>query len=85
MNLERLKDADASRKMKRQFGESEQSNKLTYRHTVVNEKEKNIINVHDSRHVMNIQRSKYVIIDNDIEKMKKDYTQILRSQANQKY
>ena len=50
------------------FGtEKERKEKLTFKHAVVNQKESNEINHHESEHTQHVQRSKYLIIDNDVE------------------
>ena len=40
--------------------------KLTFRHSVVNQKEKDMINHHNSIHSRALQRSNYLVIDDDI-------------------
>lgn len=50
------------------FG-SEKERKMTFRHAIINRKEFNVINHHESEHSQHIQRSKYLIIDNDVENL----------------
>jgi hypothetical protein len=41
--------------------------KLTFKHSVVNQKDKDMVNHHFSIHSMCLQRSNYLVIDDDIE------------------
>ena len=47
--------------------------KLTFKHSVVNEKEKEQINHHLSIHSKNLQRSNYLTIDDDIKNVQKTF------------
>ena len=48
--------------------EGENSKKLTFKPTALNKKLTNGINHHISQHTMNLQRSQYLCIDDNIEK-----------------
>ena len=43
--------------------------KMTFKHAIVNKRDVNQINHHDSEHTQQVQRSKYLIIDNDVENL----------------
>lgn len=49
------------------FGPENGGGKLTFKHAVVNEKEYNQINHHESEHTPQVQRSQYLMIDNNVE------------------
>ena len=48
---------------------SDGSAKLTFKHSVINEKEKKEIDYTNSQHSMGLQRSKYVVIEHNIDKI----------------
>jgi hypothetical protein len=41
--------------------------KLTYKHSIINEHKRNEIVPWKSKHFLSLQRSKYLVIENDIE------------------
>lgn len=43
------------------------NSKMAFKHSIINEKEKDEINVFESQHTMSLQRSKYVMVENDLE------------------
>ena len=43
---------------------------MTYKHKIVNEKESNKINHHSSNHIQTLQKSKYLVIDDDMNRVK---------------
>ena len=45
------------------IGSGDESSKLTFKHSVINDKEKNEIDYVKSQHAMGLQRSKYVVIE----------------------
>jgi hypothetical protein len=47
---------------------NENGPKLTFKHLVVNKKEKREINHNLSKHPMSLQRSRYICVDDNIEK-----------------
>ena len=47
--------------------------KQVFKHTVVNKKEKNEINHLASEHPVSLQKSEYIMIENDIERIRKQY------------
>ena len=49
------------------------NSKLAFKHSIVNEKEKDEINVFQSQHTMSLQRSKYVMVENDLERLKAQF------------
>ena len=51
------------------FG-AEESQKLTFRYESVKQKEKNMIDHHQSEHTMSLQRSKYIMIDDEVQNIK---------------
>ena len=45
------------------------SSKQTFKHSMINEKEKKEIDYTESQHTMGLQRSKYVVIEHNIDKI----------------
>ena len=67
LNLARIKDENLKLRLMAEF---DGNSKLAFKHSVVNEKERNEINVLESQHTMALQRSKYVVVENDLERLK---------------
>lgn len=51
------------------FDENDTTNKLTFKHKIVNEKENNLVNHHTSQHAKGLQKSKYLVIDENMERI----------------
>ena len=47
--------------------------KLTFKHSVVSQKEKDMINHHNSIHARALQRSNYLVIDDDINNIQETF------------
>ena len=66
-NLENFKKTNFKQMLKDKFFGSEKERKMTFKHAIVNQKEFNQIDHYESEHTQHVQRSKYLIIDNDVE------------------
>ena len=51
------------------FDVDDTSNKLTFKHKIVNEKEHCLVNHHTSQHSKGLQKSKYLVIDENMERI----------------
>ena len=67
INLENFQKYDVKSKLEDRVFGPEGGGKLTFKHAVVNEKEFNQIDHHASEHTQQVQRSQYLMIDNNVE------------------
>lgn len=65
--------------MMRLFGFSSSENKLTFRHQIVNEIATNTFMHSKSHHSKALQRSRYVMIDDDVERLQEHYQRTSRN------
>lgn len=67
-----LKDQDMGQRLMRALigNDEDGGSKLTFKHSVINEKEKKEIDYTRSQHTMSLQRSKYLVIEHNIDKIK---------------
>lgn len=73
LTLARIQDDDLTRKILAKIGIDEEENSQTkqvFKHSVVNNKEKNEINHLRSEHPVTLQRSEYIMIENDINRIR---------------
>lgn len=76
LTLARIQDDDVTRKLLLSIGIDEELNSATkqvFKHSVVNQKESNEINHLASEHPCSLQRSEYIMIENDMERIRRQY------------
>ena len=66
-------------KMMRLFGFSSSENKLTFKHQIVNEIASNVFTHSKSHHSKALQRSRYVMIDDDVARLQEHYQRTTRN------
>jgi len=49
-------------------------NRFSFKFSIINQKRRNTLDHHSSNHTMTIQRSKYLIIEDDIKRLQNQFT-----------
>lgn len=71
-NLSRLKDSDWQKQFLIKLGvyESDETCKLTYKHQLINIKERDELKHTESQHSLSLQKSRYLIVESNAERLK---------------
>lgn len=76
LSLARIQDDDVIRKVLLKVGIDEEAaaeTKHVFKHTVINRKEENEINHLASEHPCSLQRSEYIVVENDLDRIRRQY------------
>ena len=63
---------------------ADESAKLTFKHSIINGKKETTIDPQRSEHSMGVQRSKYLTIENELDRMKKQYDSLIEKNFDSK-
>ena len=70
MNIERIDSDDYDRKFLSRLLSGDE-NKSTFKHSVINVADEILVDPHRTVQCLALQRSKYITVDNDLERLKK--------------
>ena len=84
LQIERIKEENRVLRIKDALLGTDESAKLTFKHTQINAKKDTTIDPLQSEHSMGVQRSKYITIENELDRMKKQYDGLIENNHGNK-